>query len=223
MCIAKCILDILGTAIDIDVVVERVTCATVNKILPVVGRDVVIHIEILIVAEKVGIRRNLTGIVVVLQESKLILPCSIVSCTEHILLLGNLFPAIISIVAHLCLAFLTALGSHQDNTVSTTATIDGGRRSVLQHGDVLNVIGRNVTDTLNGETIDNVQRLVRLGDRTTATHTNLNFSIRRTFSCCNLHTNHLTRQGLRSVGNRYCLQGIATYRGHRTGEVLPLY
>ena len=55
MCIAECILDGLRTTIDVDVVVEGVTCATIDEVLPVVGGDVVIQIQILIVAEEICI------------------------------------------------------------------------------------------------------------------------------------------------------------------------
>ena len=127
MCIAECILDVLGTTININVVVEGVTCTSVNQILPVVSGNVVVHVQILIVAEVVGVRRNLLRVVVVLQQSQLVLPCSIVACTEHTLLLGHLLPAVVSVVAHLGLTFLTALGCYQNNTVSTTATVDGCR------------------------------------------------------------------------------------------------
>ena len=127
MCIAECILDILGTTIDVDVVIKGVTGTAVNQILPIVGGNIVVHIQILIVAEIIGVRRDLLRIVIVLQQGQLVLPGSIVACAQHILLLGNLLPAVVSIVAYLGLTLLTALGGYQDNTISTTATIDGGR------------------------------------------------------------------------------------------------
>ena len=196
MCIAECILDALGTTIDIDVVIECVACTSVNQILPIVCGNVVVHIQILIVSEVVGVRRNLFGIVVVLEQSQLVLPCSVIACTEHILLLGNLLPAVVCVVANLGLTLLTALGGNQDYTVSTTATIDGGRRSILKYGDILDIIGGDVADALNRESVDNVERVVALCDRTTTTHANLYFSVWRTFGCGNLHTRHLTSQSL---------------------------
>ena len=192
MCIAECILDILGTTIDIDIVIEGVTSTSVNQILPIVGGNVVVHIQILVVAEEIGVRWNLLRIIVVLQQCQLVLPCGIVACREYALLLGNLLPAVVGVVAYLGLSFLTALGGNQDNTVSTTATVDGCWWSILQYGDVLDVVGRYIADGFNGESVYDVQRVVALGDRTTTTHADLYLGIRRTFGCCYLHTYHLT-------------------------------
>ena len=78
MCIAECILDILGTTIDVDVVVEGVTCATIDEILPVVARNILVQVYILIVPKVVCIRGNLFWIIAILQKGKLILPFSVV-------------------------------------------------------------------------------------------------------------------------------------------------
>ena len=40
---------------------------------------------------------------------------------------------------YFCLTFLTFLCSNQNDTISTTATIDGGRRSILQYGNIFNI------------------------------------------------------------------------------------
>ena len=151
------------------------------------------------------------------------MPGSIVLGRENVNLLGNLFPAVVSIVAHLGLTFLTALGGNEDYTIGTAATVDGGRRGVFQDGDVLDVVRWNIADALYGETVNDVKRVVRLGDRTTTTDADLHLCIRRTFSCGDLHTWHLTSQGLRGISNRYGLQCLTVHCGYRTCQVLLLH
>ena len=41
----------------------------------------------------------------------------------------------------MCLTFLTALGSYQNDTIGTTHTIHSSGRSIFQHGDVGHFIG----------------------------------------------------------------------------------
>ena len=164
MSIAESILHVVRTTVDVDVVVEGVARASVSQVLPVVTFNAFVKVHVLVVSELVGVVVYLGSIAAVVQHSVLILPLGVVVNVEHVILLGNLLPAVVGVVADLYLTGLTALGGHQDNTVGTTATVDGGRRSVLQHGDVLDVVGRNVADTVNGESIDNVQRVVRLCD-----------------------------------------------------------
>ena len=76
------------------------------------------------------------------------------------------------------LVFLTSLGGDQDDTVSSTATIEGRSSSTLQNGHVLNVVGVDSVGTVtevitivqaitcihcrvgHGNTVDDIQRLV---------------------------------------------------------------
>ena len=221
--VAEGILDVLRTTIDVDVVVEGVARAAIDEVLPVVGLDVVIHVDVLIVSEVVGVGGNLLRIVAVLQQGELILPCGIVASADDVDLLGHLLPGVVGIVADLGLAFLTALGGDEDYTISTTRTVDGGGGCILQDGDVLNVVGRDVADTVNGEAIDDVERVVRLGDGATSTHADLHLCIGRTLSGGDLHTRHLTREGLGSVCHGHCLQHIAVDGSYGTRKVFFLH
>ena len=64
---------------------------------------------------------------------------------------------------------LTLLGGNQNHTVRSTATIDGGCRSILQDGEALDVVRvngvQNVTTadacSTDRQTVDNDQRVVR--------------------------------------------------------------
>ena len=168
MGIAKCILHALRTTIDVEGLVKGVTSATIGNVLPVVLINITVQIHILVVTELVSV-----VVVITNQLSQLVVPLGILVSIQYVVLLGNLLPAVVSIIAHLGLTFLTALGGYQDNTVSTTATVDSGRRGVFQYGDVLNVVSGDVADALYGESVNDVQGIVRLGDRTTTTDANL--------------------------------------------------
>ena len=216
MSIAERIFHCLRTTGNIQTLVECVACTTVNDVLPVVCGNILIHIQITIVAEEVCIRRYVIRII---EQSQLILPLCVVVWREHIHSLCYALPAIISIVAHVNLTALTALCCNEDNTVCTTATVNSGRRSVLQYCDVFDVACRNIANALNREAVDDIKRVVTLGDRTTTTHADLNLCVRRTLCGRYLHTGHLTGKCLRSRCHRHCLQGFAVYCCHRTGEV----
>ena len=53
---------------------------------------------------------------------------------------------------------MTTLGSDDDNTIGTTRTIDGGRRSILQYVDAFNFRRGNIADTAHGEAINDIKR-----------------------------------------------------------------
>ena len=173
--IAECILNGLRTAIDVQVMIEGVTCATINDVLPIVCSYIFIHVHVLVVTKVICVRSN---VLLILKQSKLILPLSIIIRSEQIHSLCNLLYAIVSVVANVYLTTLTALSGNEDYTISTTATIDCCRRSILQDCDVFDVGSRDVTNTIYRETIYNIKRIVALGDRTTTAHANLYFCIR---------------------------------------------
>ena len=169
--------------------VEGVTCAAVHHVLPVVALDVLVEVEILILSEVLCVRAE---VVLVLQQGELILPFCVVVGVEHVEGVCDLLPAVVSVVAHVHLTALTALCRNEDNTVSTTRTVDSSRRSVLKDGDVLDVGSGDVGDGFHWESVNDVERIVALCDRTATTHTDLHLSVRRTFSSGHLHTGHLT-------------------------------
>ena len=92
--------------------------------------------------------------------------------------LCNLLVAKRSIEVYLCLTLRTALGCNDDNTISTTGTIDSCRRSILQYVDALNFAWSDVADRAYRETVNDVEWRVVLRKRTTTTHANLHVSIR---------------------------------------------
>ena len=72
----------------------------------------------------------------------------------------NLVNTKVTGVVHLQrLVFLTILGSDNNDTIRSTRTIDGTRRSILQNLDGLDIIRREVTDSgTHWHTIDDIKR-----------------------------------------------------------------
>ena len=65
----------LRAARDVDVVVERMARASVNYVLPVVGWNVLVEVEVIVCAEELGVR---TDVVLVFEQSQLVLPLGVV-------------------------------------------------------------------------------------------------------------------------------------------------
>ena len=210
----------LRAARDVDVMIERVTRAAVNYVLPVVGGHVAVHVHILVVAEIVGVGRH---VVRVFQRCQLILPLGVVVGREHVHGLGHLLPAVVGVVAHVHLAGLAALGRDEDYAVGASRTVDGGRRCVLEHGDVLDVGGRYVADALNGEAVHDEQRVVALRDRAAAAHAYLHVGVGRALGGGDVNAGHLTSQRLRHRRHGHCRQRLAADRSHGTSQVLAAH
>ena len=138
---------------------------------------------------------------------------------ERVHITGRLVELGIAVVVHLYATLLGTLGRDEDYTVSTTGTIDSRRRSILQHVDRLNLIGRDVAHRTR-DTIHEDQRLVRLRDRTTTTHANRNLGVGTTVLCSYMHTGELTLQGLGYVTNGSSHDILGRNRSNRTGQVL---
>ena len=101
--------------------VECISCTAIYNILPVISFYTLVQIHVLIFAEILCVRAE---VVLVLKQSKLILPLGIVISVQNIELLGYGLPAVVCVVADIHLAALAALGGYEDNTIGTTRTID---------------------------------------------------------------------------------------------------
>ncbi len=75
-------------------------------------------------------------------------------------------------------AIYGARGANGVIIISTTGTIDGCRRSILQYVDALNLARSDVADRAYWETVYDVERRVVLRKGTATTHPNLHVSIR---------------------------------------------
>ena len=121
---------------------------------------------------------------------------------EHI----HLFPAILEspvrIEVDVHLAFATGLGSDDDHTVGSTATVDSGGRSVLEDLHRLDVGRRQPFDVTRDHSIDHIQRVVTAQSRTDTADTDGSrlTGLTRTGSDC--HTGGTALQRLVQTGNR---------------------
>ena len=103
-----------------------------------------------------------------------------------------------AIEVDLHLALLTLLGSDDDDTIGSTATIDRSRCSILEHLNALDVITIEFVHTrLGWHTINNIKRIIVV-QRTDTTNTYGGSSRRRTVSC-NIHTRNAALKSLDRV------------------------
>ena len=154
---------------------------------------------------KVGIGLIFMVLVLVLQESE-------VTSGEQVHGLGDLLPTHVASVVHadLALAAVAAsllvhigiLGSDDDDTVGTLRTIDSGSGSVLEYVHGLDVGRSDVGDAGNRESIDDVERVVGLGEGTSGTNSDGEIGIRRSVGSSDGDTGELTLHSLGSGCNR---------------------
>ena len=121
------------------------------------------------------------------------------------------------------LAILRSLGGHKNHTIRTTSTVNGSGRCIFQHVDALDIVSRNVINGTDSHTVNNEQRVVRLGDGTTTSHTDGHLTGRTTILSRNLHTRQLSLQRLSHIGNRNSRQLIASHRCHSACQVSALH
>ena len=116
------------------------------------------------------------------------------------------------------LVFLTILGSDDNDTIGSTRTVDGTRRSILQNLDGLDIIWREVTDSgTHWHTVDDIERS-RATEGADTTDTYARVGTWLTVGC-NLHTCHLTFKHGRDVGVRYLLHLLSVHDRNGTGKV----
>ena len=134
-----------------------------HLVLPVVRRQRAVHVEVVGVAEvraeELTVRRAcaVAGVPLILVNSKLL-------GIHQVELLRYVADVQVAIEAHLHVACLGALRGYHHNAVTTLRTIDGSEGGILQNIDGRNVRRRNVVDVIHLEAINDVERLVRLGD-----------------------------------------------------------
>ena len=125
------------------------------------------EIQILLLCGLVTRRIHIRALVVLSPTT----PCDIVAGTHGRTLINDLLESERSVVTNLHLSLLTTLGCHEYNTVSTTATINSGRRSILQNVDALDIAGvqRLNATGLKGHTVNHIERPPASRDRTLTT------------------------------------------------------
>ena len=122
------------------------------------------------------------------------------------------------IEVNLDFSFLTFLCSDDDDTVSSAATIDRSRCSVLQHLNRLDIVTVKVVQTcLCRHTIDDVERVVVV-QRSDTTDTNSSLTRKITF-ICDVHTRNTSLEGFHRVVFVLLSKFVNANNRYRTSKV----
>ena len=79
---------------------------------------------------------------------------------QHVLLACQFAGLCIGVELNLDLALLSRLGSYNYYTITTSCTIDGGQRGILQYVDRCDIRWRNIVDVVSLEAVDDEQGAV---------------------------------------------------------------
>ena len=222
VCVVERELHLLRAACYAQAVIERVARATEDDVLPVVRLDIVVEVDVLPVAEVLAVLLGIDfiGLRLVVQHRQLVLPACVVAGAHDVKAVRQLLKGDVGVVIHADFPLLAALCRDDDDAVGSARTIDGSRGRILQHGDVLDVGSRDVADGLDGESVDNEQRVVALRDGAATADSDLHFRIGRTFRRGNLHAGELALHRLDGGSHRNAHQRLCVDRGNGPGDVL---
>ena len=126
---------------------------------------------------------------------------------------------------------LTLLGGDDDDTVRGAATVDGRCRGVLQHGEGLDVVGVDVGQdvahargrvAVDGQSVDDEQRVVRCIQRRTAADADLCTGAGRTAAGDDVHTGNLTHQHVGGIVRDALRHVVGVHGRHASGQVALL-
>ena len=120
--------------------------------------------------------------------------------------------------------FQSALGRDENHTISGTHTIDGGRSGILQHGDALDILGRQFRHLADGalDTVDENHRVVLrcIAQRSHTAHADFGIVVT---GLCTVQLQHnawqAALQQVRRVGNGQVAHFREVNGGHRTRQV----
>ena len=116
-------------------------------------------------------------------------------------------------------AYLTRLGSDDDDTIGTTGTIKSRRRSILQYCHALNIRRVNRIDiAIVWRTVNYDKRIITSIDRADSTDTDCRGRTRSTRSFYHLHTSGLTFQSINNVGYLNLTDFTCAYNSSRTSK-----
>ena len=117
----------------------------------------------------------------------------------------QLLDAIISVIRDgslLCLVCtLASLGGNHDDTGRSTGTIDGGRRSIFQYVDAVDIVRVEEVHVVANHTIDNIQWLCLLVDGSLSTNLNIEACTCTATRLGDVDTRNRTLQRLCKIGS----------------------
>ena len=198
-------LHLLRAAADVDVGGVVDGSLAHHLVLPVVGGQRAVHIKVVGVAEvgleelRVAGARTVAGVPLVLVFGK-------VGSVHQVERLRDVADAEAAVERHLHGALLGALRGDDDYTVTTLGTVDGRQRGIFQDINRGDVRRGNIVDVVHLETVDDVERRVRLRHRGAATNADVYIGTGLTVNRRHLHTGNLTLQGYGSRRHRHDLQ-----------------
>ena len=117
----------------------------------------------------------------------------------------------------------TALGGDEDDTIGSARTINGGRRSILQHFHRLDIVGIQSTQAAGRyHAVNDVQRVAALVDGSGAAYTHLHPRAGQSARCRYLHTCGTSLQDVLHTAHGLILElaGIDTGDGSRKVALL---
>ena len=138
--------------------------------------------------------------------------CAQLVSREDLKVLEHATEGNVSVIGHFrFLTGFTFLGSNEDDTVRSTATVDSGCGCVFQYGEGLDIVRvhhrqrvRHTRHTIviHCQTINDNKRVVGCVQRRSTTDTNRSATTRSTTVSSDIHTGHLTRKHVLRVGNQ---------------------
>ena len=135
----------------------------------------------------------------------------------------QLLDTIISVIRDSCLlclvCTLAALGGNHDDTGRGTGTIDGGRRCIFQYVDAVDIIRVEEVHVVANYTIDNIQWLCLLVDRSLSTNLNIEACTCAATRLGDVDTRNRTLQRLCKIGSTTSGYLFRVDRCNRAGYV----
>ena len=209
MRVADVVGQVLVAAADVQVILELVARASEDFVLVVRSGDRTPDFEVLEVAVRL--------------VALLPLVVRVVIGVEHLGHLRHLLPAVGCAKVHLGLSLASALRGDNDDTVGATCAVDGGRRSILEHVDALNLRGSDVADARHREAVDDVEGGVVLREGAAATYAYLHVGVGRAFRGGDVHAGELAGQCLGDVRHRDVGEVLRLHGRDGPGEVAFLH
>ena len=205
---------LLVAARERDVVVLLESRA-VELVLPVDARDVAVVVERQSLAEIALVHR-------LLADQFALKPDEFVG-VHQVGLVGDLVQGERGAEVHRGLALVAAFGVDHDDAVGSARSVDGGRRSVFQHVDRLDVRGvdRRGERPFGRESVDDVERGVALRERVVSADGDIGFGAQRAVARGDDHAGDASAQRLVEVGDVGLHHRSQVGLGHRAGEVAP--
>ena len=178
------------------------------------------------VVELIEIGEHLIVRALAIEVGKLILHAQVILTVHHVVFLSERAPTHIAGVIYVpfkrLITRLDVFGGDDDYAISALSTIDSSSSCILEHVHRGDVARGNIGDRGNGETINDIQRFARLGERGTATYADLHFSIGATLRGGDRHTGQLTLQRLGCRYYGYVFELVSTYGSDGRHEVALL-